>query len=202
MKILFLGLCKFENNESDLLLNPFEKIKTMITNYDLIVLNIEGLVSNNDKPFTFDGTPLLNLKKICGKTPIYINFKNDKMMADGAYGISYMYRFLNKHNFLFSLSSLRPFLYDNVSIFNLVDSTIITHTRCISNMIPINIGQSFDTLIIKYIKHLCEPNKTNIALIKYEKNVDYFISFAKKIIIAGISIVIGYGNCNMHQNNF
>lgn len=201
MKILFLGLCKFSNHDDLQLLNPFSLISDCVKDSDLIIINIEGVIGISEKSLIYDGTPLLNLRKICGKIPIYINFRNDTILIDGINGINNTIQFCKKNNFLYSESGLKPFLYDNLCIFNMIDMNLITRTGCIDKLLPVNISRRFDLLILSFMKNYINMSKINIVLFKCTDLI-YFTMFAKQMITIGVKIVVGYGGVHANDKNY
>ena len=99
MKILFLGLCKFQNTDALSELNPFQKIKKDLELCDIVILNINGVISTFDSEHTSKGEQLLFLKKLCGTKPIYVNHKNEHMLVNGDKSVTSTTNFLSKHNF-------------------------------------------------------------------------------------------------------
>lgn len=202
MKILFLGLCKFKNTDSLIELNPFQNIKSKLEKCDLIVLNMEGIISNNNLKYNSKGEQLLYLKKMCGKKPIYINYKNEHMLVNGDIGITSTTNFLSKNNFYFSSSMFQPFIYDDIAIFNMIDCDVITNSKCISYILPFNINLNFDNLILRFLQSSKCLNKTNIILYKTSNNFAHFKKTAKKLITVGFNIIIGYGDIDVNQTKY
>ena len=194
MTILIIDIDKFEDKDNTEYLDIFLKKRDLIKKSQFIILNLNDTIRSDN-----NHEQLLYFKKLCGKLPIFVNFMNEKII-----NYNYTVNFLCKHNFYCNLSIFRPFIYNNINIFNIIDANIINNNRCLSYVLPISISENFDNLIIRFLNALA-TNEINIVLYK-TNNIIAFVHNAKKLINNGIHIVYGYGNVNickyiLYENN-
>ena len=206
MRLLFLGTCTFGDASSSIVRNPFTSIAECFSIGDIIFLNMNGIISNRKsrEKFISDGSQLLSLKKIVPQIPIIVTFKNDKLTLCDK-GVKDTERFLSKHGFVFSTTSLKPILYGNLCIFDFTSVDLLNNGDAMKHTIPLHITSKLDTLLVEIIKSYAKPIRKIVIIVKTatESMVKKgrFSCISEKMIDGGASVVFGYGNHNLVSVN-
>lgn len=211
MKLLILGNCLFSKSYNAKICNPFEALKQILRSVDVILLNMDSLVTDSVlrdryKDCRTDGIQLLSLKKLVPQTPIIVNFQGENVLACGLQGIRDTKNFLTRNEFIFSTNNIRPLLYGTLCIFKFIDVGIMSELGVMYHSTPIDIENSRRIeLITRIIKTYKKPLRTIIIMIRWNStrlSLEAKTDFAKKLIDNGVKIVIGYGNHNVSRNTY
>ena len=111
MKILFFGDCMFGRDQNEFVENPFIHVKQLIKKADIIIFNLETVVSKTGisdyykehKTFNYvsNGKQLLALRKIT-KKPIFASISNNHSLDYGLIGLHHTKIFLREQNIYYS----------------------------------------------------------------------------------------------------
>jgi len=202
MRLLFLGTCTFGDASSSIVRNPFTSIAECFSIGDIIFLNMNGIISHRKSrgKFISDGSQLLSLKKIVPQIPIVVTFKNDKLTLCDE-GVKDTERFLSKHGFVFSTSSLKPILYGNLCIFDFTSMDLMKNPDAVKHTIPLHITTRLDGLLLEIIKSYVKPMRKIVIIVKTDTGsiVKHmlFKCISERMIECGAAVVFGYGNHNL-----
>ena len=206
MRLLFLGTCTFGDASSSIVRNPFTSIAECFSIGDIIFLNMNGIISHRKSrgKFISDGSQLLSLKKIVPQIPIIVTFKNDELTLCDE-GVKDTERFLSKHGFIFSTTSLKPILYGNLCIFDFTSMDLVKNPDIMKHTTPLHITSALDNRLLDIIKNYIKPIRKIVVIVKTdtyssEKKL-LFRDISERLIKCGADVVFGYGHHNLNTVN-
>ena len=129
MKLIFFGDCMFGRDGHNFSSNPFKYVETYLKSSDIIIFNLETVISNFylsdiyklDKVFNYQSTDkqLVNLKKIIPKKNIFVSINNNHSLDYRIKGYSSTKYHLKKLGFL--CNAKNPVETDKVIFLNSTD---------------------------------------------------------------------------------
>ena len=207
MKILFFGDCMFGRDNNLFLDNPFINIEHFIKKVDLVMFNLETVISSNsigedyrnNKVFNYQstGSQLLTLRSLTDK-PIIVSIANNHSLDYKEIGHTNTKQFLLKNNILFAeyknFLELDEIIY--ISVSDHCGCKDIKHWGKFIWIIDYNNLQPFLNRI-KEIRQKTSKTKKFIVSIHWGSNwlktmPDNMIDLGHKMIDNGVSIIYGH----------
>ena len=205
MKILFFGDCMFGRNGNPFVKNPFKYVEKYIKRADIIIFNLETVISPNpisdnfkeEKVFNYQSTgeQLITLKQLTNKL-ILASITNNHSLDFGVYGFNQTKNFLKKYNIKYS-SNKRETQNNNIIFIEASDHCGCYNIDLWKKHIWIIDYNNLDP-VIKKIRYLAQNGKTIIFSIHWGSNWLTKISenmnkLGKLLIDNGVKIVFGHG---------
>jgi poly-gamma-glutamate capsule biosynthesis protein CapA/YwtB (metallophosphatase superfamily) len=203
MKLLFLGDIMFGRNNNKFIDNPFKYIEKYIKSVDVIIFNLETVISpiplsdlfKTDKVFNYqsDGTQLITLRKMTDKLIIASTANNHSLDYDKQ-GILNTKKFLRNNNINYATKTYLE--TDKIIFFSYSDHCGCNNLDYWGNYINILDYKNTDK-IIHTINLLKSKNKLIVFSIHWgsnwlDKMPKHMIRFGRLLIDNGVDIVFGH----------
>lgn len=203
MKLLFLGDIMFGRNNNKFIVNPFKYIEKYIKSVDVIIFNLDTVISPNplsdlfktDKVFNYqsDGKQLITLRKMTNKI-IIVSTTNYHSLDYDKQGFLNTKKFLRNNNIKYATKTYLE--TDKIIFFSYSDHCGCNNLDYWGNYINILDYKNTDK-IIHTINLLKSKNKLIIFSIHWGSNwldkiPKHMIRFGRLLIENGVDIVFGH----------